>query len=237
MKHLFPILILAFIAIHCNFDHSCIEPEGEAVQVRKEMEPFRYLRSNVNARIIYRQSDEFYIEWNGPANFLEEVSFEVNRESLDIRSDKCFRRAGDVWIIVATRELIELNMDGAGSFTGESLLGSPGHFSATLNGVGDISGEVQAESVSAIVNGAGNINLSGKVSNAKMAINGAGNVNAYELQTEHCTIEIAGSGSAQVSASSTLHVNITGAGSVHYQGEPEITRKVIGVGTIRQRTE
>nr|HPL82330.1 DUF2807 domain-containing protein [Anaerolineaceae bacterium] len=64
-------------------------------------------------------------------------------------------------------------------------------------------------------------------------IAGAGTYQMAEVESQDVTIKIEGAGNAEVWAKNTLNMNLEGAYSLDYWGDPQITQKITGVGTIK----
>jgi len=81
--------------------------------------------------------------------------------------------------------------------------------------------------------GSGSVRLAGRADALVANIEGSGALAAADLVTTSATVDLAGSGTAEVHASEQLAVAIAGSGSVRYAGGPkDITRNIHGSGTI-----
>ncbi|MCB8985697.1 MAG: DUF2807 domain-containing protein [Ardenticatenaceae bacterium] len=83
--------------------------------------------------------------------------------------------------------------------------------------------------------GAGSVTVDGQTTTQTVEINGAGNYNGENLSSQETTIHSSGAGMAVVQVSDTLDVTIDGLGGVEYIGNPTVTQKINGVGTVKQR--
>ncbi len=83
--------------------------------------------------------------------------------------------------------------------------------------------------------GAGSVTVDGQTTTQTVEINGAGNYNGENLASQTATIESSGAGMAVVQVSDTLDVTIDGLGGVEYIGNPTVTQKINGMGTVKQR--
>ena len=61
---------------------------------------------------------------------------------------------------------------------------------------------------------------------------GTGSFKGFPMLVGDCTIDISGSGDAEVSVESNLNVNIDGSGSVYYKGDPIIRDDIQGSGSV-----
>jgi hypothetical protein len=63
-------------------------------------------------------------------------------------------------------------------------------------------------------------------------LEGSGSYLGFPLTAENCSVEILGSGDAEVSANKSLDVDIEGSGNVYYKGSPSITEDISGSGKV-----
>jgi hypothetical protein len=62
-----------------------------------------------------------------------------------------------------------------------------------------------------------------------------GTYNAAELSSQRAQVTNNGTGAVVVRVSDKLDAIINGVGSIEYIGDPQVTKKVSGIGTVRQR--
>lgn len=92
---------------------------------------------------------------------------------------------------------------------------------------------IASERFVAKLQGSGSIRLSGRADALVATIDGSGALAAADLVTASATVDLAGSGAAEVHAREQLVVTIAGTGSVRYAGGPaSITRNIHGSGSI-----
>jgi len=83
--------------------------------------------------------------------------------------------------------------------------------------------------------GTGDIELTGWATRFDAVISGSGDLESRGLKTQHTTLNISGSNSANVHASESLKVNIVGIADVYYSGNPqEVIKDILGVGSLNK---
>ncbi|MBN2446103.1 MAG: DUF2807 domain-containing protein [Phycisphaerae bacterium] len=147
-------------------------------------------------------------------NILELITTTVADGHLVIGCENTISPSVPITIDISIPSLAEVNLTGAGTIS--------------------ISG-VNSETLELAIQGAGDINVSGKVDALAARISGAGNIGAAGLATREAVVRLTGTGSASVSPTETLDAIITGVGSITYAGDPEVTQKISGIGTVRRR--
>ncbi len=84
--------------------------------------------------------------------------------------------------------------------------------------------------------GSQKVSCQGKVESAHFKAAGSATLLAADLEAKSVSINITGSGSADVNASEKLSVNIAGSGTVRYLGEPQIDQSIAGSGKIMKKS-
>jgi hypothetical protein len=87
--------------------------------------------------------------------------------------------------------------------------------------------------VDARLTGSGRIELWGNAETADYSLSASGKIDALELLVADAKASITGSGKIYVYATETLDVTITSSGSLLYRGNPIITTRITGSGSVR----
>jgi hypothetical protein len=83
------------------------------------------------------------------------------------------------------------------------------------------------------ISGSGGITLTGGSADSLIAsITGSGNIKAEGFPVKDASVSISGSGEADVAPSDMLNAVLSGSGSIHYIGNPTVTKKISGSGTV-----
>src|SRR5262245_21825765 len=94
---------------------------------------------------------------------------------------------------------------------------------------------IQSENLRIGVAGSGEITINGTADQQDIAIAGSAKYQAEDLKSKVAAINISGSATAIVAASDKLDVNVTGSGDIEYIGDPVVTQKIVGAGSVRKR--
>jgi RNA polymerase sigma factor (sigma-70 family) len=94
---------------------------------------------------------------------------------------------------------------------------------------------VDTRELTVTVGGTGDLLVSGKAEVLRLTVAGAGNFRGDGLATDRTTVEHWGLGKAVVNARKQLEVFILGSGSVEYVGSPEVSRTILGEGTVTKK--
>lgn len=99
-------------------------------------------------------------------------------------------------------------------------------------GVGSMFLLINGDDIITELSGLGKITIEGKANSNNIVISGAGKVDSKYLRLNTAKIISKGFGSCTVYAIKELDVKITGLGKVRYRGNPEIKKKITGIGTL-----
>ena len=77
--------------------------------------------------------------------------------------------------------------------------------------------------------------LSGTVDSQVVTISGTGELRRREPAERHRGVTVDGAAKAVVRVSTRLTPRSSGVGSVQYIGNPQVTRKISGVGSVKPR--
>jgi len=128
---------------------------------------------------------------------------------------------------------LELIQAGAGNAAIASL--SAAELKIKHSGAGNLAVKsLTAESLSVDHSGVGNIDLSGRASRQDVLLSGAGNYSATSLESQDAVVKQSGLGNARVWVVTTLDASLSGAGNIEYRGDPALTQKVSGLGSIKK---
>jgi hypothetical protein len=216
---LLPITVFVLFALtscmwRVSFDS--LTGSGKMTTEQRTVENFDKLEINSYGKLIIKQADKESLKIEGEDNILSNLVTEVENNKLVIK----FKN--NSLSVISTKELIyylnvkdltSLVSNGAVSINAENL---------TLN------------NLFVKLNGAEKITISGTVEKQEIEINGAGYYDAKNFSSKDCSVTLNGAGGAAVRVSEKLNASIAGAGSIQYIGNPEITKKINGIGKIEK---
>lgn len=148
---------------------------------------------------------------------------------------------------------IEINGSGDVSQTGRTLTGES--FDIHISGSGDIKISMETQRLSLAVDGSGDMDLSVKVDEANVRSNGSGDITisglvqdldvslsgsgsfrGFDFSAQEASVDISGSGDANVFVTGKLTGSINGSGDITYDGDPDsVSISDNGSGEVHQR--
>ncbi len=217
------------------------EPSDDAFAPLAGEEEFTGLHFKSVGRVYLLQGDSCEFSMDGSEEFLNKVNAEVidGNLSITLKSD-VEDWTGLSWIgkehriryFVTVRDLMNVDMAGAGTIRGEVLRGES--LSIKHSGAGRlILKDVQFTDLNVDLGGLGEIRLTGEVQSQRADLSGGGSYHAEALKSQRGEVSISGAGSARVWVEESLMANVSGAGSIKYKGDPSIEEPNTGLGSIK----
>lgn len=181
--------------------------------------------------------EEGKLELKGESNLLEHVVTSVSNGKLSIKVEKGYnlkpsKMSGGISIIVPVDSIDAVALSGSGDIVGKTTIKTT-DFKTSMSGSGDISLDIQAESISAAMSGSGDIVLSGRTGDFDATISGSGDIKAYDLEADHVEATISGSADIKITVNESLKARVSGSGDISYKGNPKkVDTKTSGSGDI-----
>jgi hypothetical protein len=236
MKKLIPVIILCFSL--CLF--SCAEEvEGSGNVVTQTYSPFSNFTKvsvdhAIDVTILYGTVKKVHI--TGYENLLDDVKISASGGvlKLGMDPDKTYTNM-NLTAVVVMPTITELTVNHTGSITVDSFPEMMTTLNLHINGAGNIKAlhHPWTGALNAYLNNSGSIDLNGTVSGDQhVEITSAGNFNAFDMGVNNSTLNITGTGNAQVSVKLVLNATISGSGNVEYKRYPTIISNITGTGSV-----
>lgn len=207
---------------------------GPVVSETRELSRFQSIDLSGSGTVRYRKSDSFRVTVTARESVIGRLKTRVSGDELELGVEPPFSIRGDgkIEYLVEAPALTGIAISGSGSFSADRpIVGRT--FSADISGSGEITAELEAESVDARISGSGSIELSGTAGSLEFTDSGSGELKARRLEVREANIELSGSGSAEVSVADRLRGRISGSGDISYAGRPQVDFSGSGSGKIR----
>lgn len=134
---------------------------------------------------------------------------------------------------VQMKAIKAVRISGSGALDAERI--QAGQLALGASGSGDFRiGELQADELEVSVSGSGRYKLGGNVRRQALSVSGAGQVDALGLASQEAVVRISGTAEVNINVQQSLNLHISGAGKVRYQGSPQITQSISGIGQVER---
>jgi hypothetical protein len=231
------VIIISVLAVFgCNrMNLKRINGDGHAAIETRQAHGFRSVEVTGPFKVFVKQGETYSVEVRSDENLLKYIETESDGDELRIRPRRGYnlRPRTTIEIFIVSPKYEQLSVTGTGRIESSNQL-TASRISAEIAGSGNILLDVDAPEIATEITGSGNIVLKGRTRDLNSEINGSGELHAFDLLSENTSVEISGSGDADVFASKNLDVQIAGAGNINYKGNPAVKRSVAGSGNIRK---
>jgi len=201
-------LALSVSACGITFD------EGSYMQQNRDVAAFDRIEVHGSAEVIVRSGPGGVLTVKGGRHRVADLKTRVEAGTLFIEegdSSGIDLSDGHATVVVRAPELEAVRVDGEGEVT---LAGVRG-------------GRLEVE-----VNGSGAVRAQGRVAALEAEVDGSGDLDLRDLAADTASIDIAGSGDADVDARHRLDVDLRGSADVQYRGSPALYQDVSGSGSV-----
>jgi putative autotransporter adhesin-like protein len=191
------------------------------------------LGADVKLELIQDGSESLTLQ--GDAETLDTIETYVKDGTLHIN----YRKGSQTWSakgvsgVLHASAMDKVALSGTGGIRSRALKSES--LTVAVSGTGDVDiGDLQAKSAKLSVSGTGTVSVAGRADDLQARISGTGDVKAAKLETQRANVSIAGTGDATVWARQQLAAAVSGMGSVRYYGDPGVTQRVAGLGSVKR---
>jgi hypothetical protein len=227
--------VLIFSAAQVNAQR--VTGNGNVVSQDRNTKSFSGIHSRGSFNVVITDGNEQKVRVEAEENLQEYITVEVQGDELVISTKKLvnIRATKNMTVYVTAHGLKSVKLSGSGNVKSTNTLTGSDEFEAKSSGSGNITLDVETNSLDMAISGSGNMTLKGKTKNLDGSISGSGNIRAKNLQADVASIKISGSGDAELVANEKLDSRIAGSGSVRYWGNAAVSTKIAGSGSVHRQ--
>ena len=238
MKNLGALTLVLLVTISCSAQWGkTIKGNGEKVTIDRSTGDYDAVSVSgwFDVDLVNGQEGELTLE--GESNLLEYIKTEVKDGRLVIKTEKGINLKPSNWnsgirITVPVESINSVALSGSGDIVGRTTIKTD-RLSTAMSGSGDITLDVDANSVDASMSGSGDITFSGKTRDFEATISGSGDIKAFDMEADNVNATVSGSADIKVTANKMLKARVSGSGDITYKGNPEkLDTKTSGSGDI-----
>ena len=207
------ILILVFAIGGGRATRSASTTRGSGVSVidRREVAPFTSVALAGGNTVVIRVGAPLSVAVTGDDDLVGRVTTVVEDGRLVIDDSGNFTTNAPMRVAVSVPSLDGVELGGAGTVTIDGVTSAD--FGA------DLAGE-------------GTLVVSGAVQQVTAVLSGTGTLDLHDLVATEGTAQLQGTGTIRIHATSALDATLTGKGTILYQGDPTVTMRNTGTGTV-----
>jgi len=198
---------------------------GAVIEQERAVSDFSSIEVSRGVDLFIRQGNSRKVVVKTDDNLIDQVSTEVDGQTLRIRTQGSMRRvtALDVYVTVTALERIEASS--GSDVKGESKL-EVERLSLDMSSGSDLELDIEARELSCRLSGGSDAELSGEVSSLEVTATGGSDIQARDLLVSgKCVLKVSGASDALIRVEGELEVEASGASDVTVKGNPTVVRQ------------
>jgi len=141
--------------------------------------------------------------------------------------------SGHIEVMENNAEIVDLYQSGSGSILAGNM-NAAGEVDISHSSSGRINAVIlDVLQLDVVMSGSGRIELSGYGESAEFSLSSSGRIDAIDMQISAVDAANSGSGNIYVWAEDLLDATVTGSGDIIYLGNPQVTIRDTGSGSVR----
>lgn len=236
------LLILAACTATAAAAASSDDADSEVVAEQHALPPFRQVVVGGYADVTLVQGDSETLTVEAARSQLRRFKVSVRDGTLTIHTNQSRQGWSSFFgldakaarVTIAFRALDRIGADGAVKIRAERM--SVDRLAVSLSGATSLKiADLNAKALAVDGSGAIKMEVAGRTVAQTIEISGAGDYRAEDLASDTAKVAVSGAGKVVVRVAKTLDVDLSGAANVDYIGDPKVTRRVSGMGRVKQR--
>lgn len=230
---------LLFLLPGCSY-FNIVRGNGELIDEQIEIGDYdQIVLAGPAAEVRYTQSDSTpSLQIKTDRNIYEMFEFKVEDSTLQIIQKEDYKKLHlfptEFAVNTSSKNLRIVNLTGKSEFSLIDTIRTD-QLEVTLTGSSTFTADyLQGGKLSGTITGSGTFHIKGKADQASFIITGRGNVNAFDMQTDQLDCIITGKGNMDVWVTKNLKAILVGMGKIKYKGDPEISKEVRGIGSVKK---
>ncbi|MFH2022505.1 MAG: head GIN domain-containing protein [Patescibacteria group bacterium] len=236
-------LLLAFFVgyVYLQSYNSTFRLSGVVVKEDRTVIGFNKIQLSDGGILNIIQGDTESLTVTADEKMMQHVSTEVVNKELILKVDHPMVLGlfslpqSEVVYDLSLKNIEAVTINGSGELNSNQL--ATDELRLEIKGSGDVRAGVKAEKITTFINGSGTLLLTGNARQQDINIYGSGMYFGKDLVGSETSVDITGSGRAEISVSDKLNAQINGSGHIFYLGNPEIVGLVLGSKNIEQMAD
>ncbi len=196
-----------------------------------KVQPFTKIHLEGGYKVILEQGSQPGLRIKTDEDNFRYIDVQSDSESLSLKIKKQHFDLDQLVLYITFKDLDKLVIQGGMNLETKGYIDLK-DFYLRVEGGANIEMNMKAQSLKVIGEGGVNFEFNGIVDELNASISGAGYLDASDLKTKRTDCRIEGVGAASVYATESLNATITGVGKIRYKGNPQVFKKVEGIGLV-----
>lgn len=204
----------------------------EGAEIRTyEVQPFTKIHLEGGYKVILEQGTHPGLRIKTDIDNFQYIDVQSNAESLSLKISKKQFNLDQLVLYITFKELDQIVIQGGIGLETKGYVDLK-DFYLRVEGGASIEMNMKARNVKVVGEGGVKFELDGIADELDATISGAGYLDAKDFKTRKTDCRIEGVGAAVVYATGSLYASIAGVGKIRYKGDPQVFKKVEGIGLV-----
>lgn len=201
---------------------------------KMKLESYDEVLITVPGEFEIQQADTYYYYIEAEPKVVQAIDFKIVKGKLLIAANKDFETKKGIKIVLGMPSISSIDVKSSSQITSKAPSGKK-QLSVVADGSGDIYlSNINSENVNLRIKGSSDVSMIGNTEKISVDISGSGSANLKKLIGIDVKAQISGSGTIEVYAKKNLNAIISGAGEILYYGNPNVTKKITGAGDVEK---
>lgn len=230
------VLIAVLLCVSFGYADKKIKGNGKMTTITRTTSDYDGIKCAGSFDYILVAGTEGKITIEGEENLLEYIITEVKDNNLIIKTKKNVylkpSLSKTIKVTIPFKDISMVALAGSGDLWNKDVINAT-DLTVALAGSGDVVLDIRATNAEGKVAGSGDLTLKGSTNKLEAKVAGSGDFHGFDLESNHTTVAVAGSGDAEVVCNESLKARVAGSGDIEYRGNPKTEdTKVSGSGSI-----
>lgn len=196
-----------------------------------QVQPFTKIQLEGSFKVIIEQGSVPGLRIKTDEDNFKYIDVQSDAQTMSLKVTKKHFDFDELILYVTIKDLEKLEIEGGLSLETHGYIDLK-DFYMRVSGGASIEMNLKANNIKLIGEGGVKYEFDGVAESMDATLSGAGFFDAVDLKTKKTSIKIEGVGTGSVYATDILNVSISGVGKIRYKGEPQVFKKIEGIGLV-----
>lgn len=196
-----------------------------------QVQPFTKIYLEGAYKVVLEQGSQCGLRIKTDEDNFRYIDVKSDAQSLNLKVTKKHFDFDELILYITFKDLEKLVIEGGITLETKGYVDFK-DFDLLVEGGANIELNMKADHFKVTGQGGVKFELDGVANEMDASIAGAGYFNALDLKTKKTDIKIEGVGAGSVYATDILNATISGVGKIRYKGDPQVYKKIEGIGLV-----
>jgi hypothetical protein len=196
-----------------------------------KVQPFTKIYLEGGYKVVLEQGAQPGLQIKTDEDNFKYIDVQSDAESLNLKIKKKHFNFDELVLYITFKDLEKLEIEGGISLETKGYVELK-DFYLHVSGGANIEMNLKASKLKVMGEGGVKFEFDGIADELDATISGAGYLDAIDLKTKRTDCKIEGACAASVYATEFLNATISGVGKIRYKGDPQVFKKIEGIGLV-----